>query len=189
MSETRFLAWSGTAEGEVEPGKKVALRDGSELLLRPIQSDDKKLLQDLIDVSDPEDLRLRFFAPMKRLTADLAVRLTELDSRRDMALVAEAAGEIIGVVRLATDPNGEEAEFAIFVRSDSKGHGLGWALMEKIIAFARHRGLRALHGVVLRENATMLRMAEDLGFERRDDPDDPDTAQVRIDLRGPSAAI
>jgi acetyltransferase len=86
------------------------------------------------------------------------------------------------VSRLATDPDRERAEFAIIVRSDLKGHGLGWVLMQKLIAHARAEGLAELTGDVFAENTTMLSMCRELGFRVAMDPKDPALCTVSLDL-------
>jgi acetyltransferase len=50
------------------------------------------------------------------------------------------------------------------VRSDWQGHGLGYKLMQILIAYADHRGIGAVYGDILAQNATMLQMARELGF-------------------------
>ena len=42
--------------------------------------------------------------------------------------------------------------------------------MQRIIEYARMIGLRRVHGQVLSENTTMLRMCAELGFHVEDDP-------------------
>jgi acetyltransferase len=79
---------------------------------------------------------------------------------------------MIGGVRLHADANYESGEFAILLRSDLKGRGLGWKLMELIIEYAKAEGLRRVTGQVLRENVVMLRMCRELGFAIADDPQD-----------------
>jgi acetyltransferase len=44
---------------------------------------------------------------------------------------------MLGVVRLHADSEYCIAEYAILVRSDLNGHGLGWLLMELMIEYAR----------------------------------------------------
>src|SRR3546814_6886601 len=65
--------------------------------------------------SSPEDLRLRFFAPIRQLSHESAARLTQIDYGREMAFVAVDGDGLMGVSRLAEDPEGETAEFAILV--------------------------------------------------------------------------
>jgi acetyltransferase len=86
------------------------------------------------------------------------------------------------VVRLHCDPDHRTGEYAILVRSDCKGIGLGWALMELIIEYARKEGLSRIHGQVLRDNASMLGMCRELGFEVVEDRDDPGLVAVSLDL-------
>ena len=52
----------------------------------------------------------------------------------------------------------ETGEYAILLRSDLKGRGLGWALMQLIIEYARSEGLKMISGDVLQENTIMLEM-------------------------------
>jgi N-acetylglutamate synthase-like GNAT family acetyltransferase len=104
-----------------------------------------------------------------------------------MALAAVgAAGDILGVARLAGDPQGETAEFALLVRSDHQRRGLGRALMEALIAYARARGYRQLWGAIAAENRRMLDLAGELGFETKTDADD--AAMTRATLALASAA-
>ena len=86
-----------------------------------------------------------------------------------MAFIAidEATDEMLGVVRLHLDDDRQGGEYAVIVRSALKGHGLGWLLMQRMIEYARAIGLKRVHGQVLAENTTMLRMCADLGFPHR----------------------
>jgi acetyltransferase len=131
-----------------------------------------------------EDLRLRFFHAVKEFSHQFVARLTQLDYARAMAFVAldTETGEITGVARLHSDSRYESAEYAILVRSDLKGNGLGWALMQLLIDYATSEGLKSLRGEVLTENATMLAMCRELGFSVRMDPNDAGIALVSLDL-------
>ena len=95
-----------------------------------------------------EDLRLRFFALVRELSHTFIARLTQLDYARAIALVAisELIGEMLGVVWLHADPNYEKGEYAILVRSDIKGRGLGWQLTQTVIQYARWLGLQEIEG-------------------------------------------
>jgi acetyltransferase len=117
-------------------------------------------------------------------------RLTQLDYARAIAFLAldAATGEMLGSVRLHADANLERAEYAVLVRSDLKGRGLGWMLMSVVLDYARSEGLSVIEGQVLRENTAMLQMCEELGFEIRDDPDDPGIRLVRLALGGRGGA-
>jgi acetyltransferase len=82
------------------------------------------------------------------------------------------------VVHFFADPDKRRAEYAIAVRSDWKGRGLGYLLMTRLIDIARQRGIRKLVGEVLRENAPMLNMCRELGFVVTTEPGDPAVAMV-----------
>jgi acetyltransferase len=131
-----------------------------------------------------EDLRLRFFAAIKDFSHEFVARLTQLDYARAMAFIAldEASGDMLGVVRIHSDSIYESGEYAILLRSDLKGRGLGWALMQLIIEYARAEGLRRVEGDVLQENTVMLAMCRSLGFEVKADPVEHDLCHVRLDL-------
>jgi acetyltransferase len=151
---------------------EAPLRDGTVLRMRPIRPEDEPLLLDLAAHMSPEDLRLRFFTPVHGLTHAVAARLSQLDYDREMALLAEHDGAAVGVAHFFADPDNRRAEYAIAVRSDWKGRGVGYLLMQSLIAIARDRGIEELFGEVLRENQPMLRMCRELGFTTAPDPRD-----------------
>jgi acetyltransferase len=96
--------------------------------------------------------------------------------------IEQASGAMLGVVRLHSDANYETGEYAILVRSDLKGRGLGWLLMQLIIEYARAEGLKRIEGQVLSENRTMLDMCRALGFAIAADPEDRETCRVTLVL-------
>ncbi len=153
-------------------------------LIRPMKPEDELLVGAMLGRVTAEDLRLRFFAPLKSFSHAFLARLTQLDYAREMAFIAieEGSGEAAGAVRLHADPGHVEAEYAILLRSDLKGIGLGRALMELIIDWAKAENLQRVHSQVLAENAPMLALCRDLGFEIRTDPDDISVKSVALDL-------
>ena len=184
---------SGAARLAIPPYPKhleemSGIKDGTRYMLRPIRPEDEPAIHRLFERMTPEDVRLRFFAPMRRLTHQAAARLTQPDYDREMGLVAVAspfigtAAEVQGAVRIAADPDNQSAEFAVMVQSDLKGHGLGTILMKKIIEYARGRGIGEIYGAVLRENHNMLNLCRDLGFARKDDAEDATIVEVRLKL-------
>ncbi len=157
---------------------------GLQLLLRPIRPEDEELMRRFFAQVSPDDLRLRFFAPVKDLGHAFIARLTQLDYARAMAFIAidESTGEMVGSVRIHADANYQNAEYAILVRSDLQGHGIGWLLMQMILEYARTEDLRRIEGQVLRDNMTMLAMCAELGFRSTPDADDPGIADVSLDM-------
>jgi acetyltransferase len=164
--------------------RHIEVKAGWHVFARPIRPEDEPLIHDFLHHVTPQDLRLRFFAPMKEFTHEFIARLTQLDYARAMAFVAfdEATREMVGVVRIHSDSIYESCEYAILLRSDLKGKGLGWALMQLIIEYARSEGLKVIYGDVLRENTVMLEMCRNLGFEIKSNPADHDICEVRLKL-------
>jgi acetyltransferase len=107
-----------------------------------------------------------------------------------MALIATPlqSREMLGVARLIADPDNETAEFACMVRSDLKGHGLGYRLMAELLDYARKRGLKTVFGDVLRMNTTMIQMAKELGFVVKTG-EGPDVVRVSIDVSSPPESV
>jgi acetyltransferase len=164
--------------------RHTKLRDGTKILVRPVRPEDEPLYGPFFAAVTPEDLRLRFFAPVKEFGHTFIARFTQIDYARAMAFIAteESSGKMLGVVRVHADANYERGEFAILIRSDLKGRGLGYLLMQLIIEYARSEGLTAIEGQVLSENAAMLTMCRELGFEVRADLQDPEASIVKLAL-------
>lgn len=142
---------------------------GRHLLLRPIRPEDFDQHRRFLARVSAEDMRTRFFAAVHQLPDRQLARLTQIDYEREMAFIAveSSAGkpdETLGVARISTDPDNVEAEFAILVRSDLKGEGLGRALLEKLIRYCRDRGTHRIAGEVLGDNLRMTHLASALGF-------------------------
>jgi acetyltransferase len=159
-------------------------------MVRPIRPDDEPLIYDFLRHITNQDLRFRFFAAVNPLNHEFIARLTQLDYARSMALVAldPDGGEMLGAVRLLADANYDRGEYAILLRSDLKGQGLGWRLMQTMIEYARWLGLRSVVGEVLQENRTMLEMCKALGFKVAPNPDDPSIMAVSLPIQGDGAA-
>jgi acetyltransferase len=118
-------------------------------------------------------------------------RYTQIDYDREMAFIATApapdgAAETLGVVSAVTSATASRAEFAIQVRTDQKGQGLGHALLEKMIRYCRSREIGELVGQVLPDNRAMLELAHALGFKSRFSAEEG-TVEVRLSLARASA--
>ncbi|MGA8611977.1 MAG: GNAT family N-acetyltransferase [Xanthobacteraceae bacterium] len=166
------------------------LRDGTPVLIRQLEAQDAGLYPDFLSDVTAEDLRLRFFAPMREVNHALLDKLIHYDPARAMAFIAvdEQSRKMLGVVRLHDDPSGESAEFAILVRSRLKSQGVGWLLMNRIIEFSKQKNLQTVRGQVLSENTTMLAMCAELGFHICDDTDDAGVKSVTLLLHIPNVA-
>ncbi|WP_316899295.1 bifunctional acetate--CoA ligase family protein/GNAT family N-acetyltransferase [Pseudodesulfovibrio indicus] len=166
----------------------VTLKKGRQVTLRPIRPEDEDTHRAFLSNLSDEDLRLRFFGVVQREFdhKDIA-RFTQIDYDREMAFIATALDErgdpeTLGVMRTNTRPDNSEAEFAIVVRSDQKGEGLGSMLFYKGIRYTRDRGTAKLTGQTMVENKAMQGLAKKFGFVITPAPDDPDLVDMVLDL-------
>jgi acetyltransferase len=150
---------------EVEEWVDIA---GERLLLRPIRPEDFPQHREFLTHIAPEDMRRRIFHFAHELSGEQIASFTQIDYERSMAIIAERQAdgqrETLGVTRAHADGDRSSAEFAILVRSDRHGRGLGSALLDKLIRYCRSRGIDSLRGDVLADNAAMLRLAARHGF-------------------------
>jgi acetyltransferase len=160
------------------------------LTLRPIRPEDEAQHSHFLARIDAEDIQLRFLHAIGTLDHTQLARLTQIDYDREMAFIAvtDAHGsepQTLGVVRAIVDPDHTKAEFAILVRSDWKGKGLGAALMEKLVRYCREQGMSEITGDVLRTNRRMLALAAELGFKVEPGLE-PALVRVRLTLAAPA---
>ena len=150
--------------------RKLAVAGLGDALIRPIRPEDAPGLVRLFNRLSREDVRMRFFAPIHELSPRQLLRFTQIDYDREMALVLEipdgkTGGEIVAVVRLSADPDNRQAEFAALVRSDLQGKGVGRLMMERLVDYARRRGLGEMFGDILEDNRRMRTLCQSLGFD------------------------
>lgn len=189
------------APAEGKPGQRLAIRpypedleetisldSGCKLLIRPIRPEDEPEHHAFISKLTPEDVRFRFFGQVSELPHSQMARLTQIDFDREMAFIVagqtlDGRRETLGVVRTITDPDNDRCEFAIVVRSDMKGQGLGRLLLDKMIRYCRDRGTMAMVGQVLSDNKPMLNLIKRFGFKRKLVPTES-VVEVSLDLQG-----
>jgi acetyltransferase len=142
---------------------------GGQILLRPIRPEDGPAHVALFNALTPDDVRYRMFVRVRELQPAQLARFTQIDYDREMAFIAtrpglDGGGETLAVGRVVADPDNVSAEFAVTVRSDLKGKGLGVMLMNKLIAYCRARGTREIVGEALPQNAPVIGLVKKLGF-------------------------
>ncbi|MCX8997454.1 bifunctional acetate--CoA ligase family protein/GNAT family N-acetyltransferase [Rhizobiaceae bacterium BDR2-2] len=150
--------------------------------LRPIRPADAALYPGFLARTSGEDLRRRFFDPDNAYSDALLPRLTQIDYAREMAFVVldKEEGALCGIARLSADPDHEAADIALIVRSDLQGHGLGRAMLDRLIDYARADGLKRLEGRFPAGNAKMRGLCEAAGFRRVGEP--VEAGLVRVSL-------
>lgn len=185
--------WSATDHLAIRPypqelEENVTLKTGRAVRLRPIRPEDEPLYQAFIGKLTTEDRHFRFWGYVGEFSHSQIAYLTQIDYDREMAFVATAANEngeleILGEGRTSTDPENVTSECSVVVRADVRRMGLGRILMERMIDYCSRCGTEALIGYVLRENRTMLRMANAMGFQCESIADEPRACQVSLQLR------
>ena len=142
---------------------------GAPLLLRPIRPEDGPAHLAFFDALTPDDVRYRMFVRVRELQPSQLARFTQIDYDREMAFIAtrpnaQGLAETLAVGRVVADPDNITAEFAVTVRSDLKGMGLGKLMMQKLIDYCRARGTREIVGEALPQNSRITGLAKRMGF-------------------------
>ena len=163
------------------------LDDGKQLTLRHIGHSDAIIEQTFVRKLSVQSRYLRFHGSIKELNKKDLETFTNPDPLNAEALIILYKGEIneeeIGVARFIIDPDGKSCEFAIVVADEWQNHGLGAKLMKTLISHAQSRGIKRIHGSVLKDNSGMLQFIKGLGFEETTDPDDSSVRLVTKYLR------
>jgi len=169
---------------------RVTLKDGSEVVIRPIRPEDEPLMAAFHGKLSETSVRLRFFHMEKldtRIAHDRLIRKCFIDYDREIALVAESVDassgkpELLGVGRLAKQVLSDESELGILVADRWQGKGLGTEFMQRLIRFARDEKVRHIVAHMLRENAAMIRLAQKFQFGLTQD-EDPAACLAVLDL-------
>lgn len=155
-----------------ELSEHAYLDDGTPVEFRAVRPDDKDRFERLFYRLSPQSLYLRFFAPVARPKPALLQRLTNVDYRDRLALVALIDDEVVGVARydrlapqvpagLTIDPG--EAEAAVIVEDAWQGHGIATRLLWRLSSAAVARGVTTFTGTILADNRRMVGLLPALG--------------------------
>jgi acetyltransferase len=151
------------------------LKDGTEVILRPIRPEDEPIELEFIRGLSTETRRFRFFQIIRDLPHEALVRFCNIDYDREMAFIAEKREgdrrREIGVSRLIIEPNKMRGEFAVVVADEYHGKGLGIKLVDMLIDVAKEKGVESIYGIIMSENLAMIRLCEKLGFSTRREQD------------------
>ena len=165
----------------------ITLKDGREVLLRPIKAEDEQSHFEFNDSLSKEDRYKRFFGEVGQLSHEQMAKMTQIDFDREMAFIASYRDEnnkshTLGVVRAITDPENQDTEFAVVIRSDIQAQGLGKILMLKMIDYCKQRGTLVMTGLTLPQNAGMINLSRKLGFKVKFDIEEG-WVEMNLDLQ------
>jgi acetyltransferase len=151
-----------------------SLPNGTEVLIRPIRPEDKFMYQEMLAELSEETVRNRYFG-VREISDDLVVRSCNMDYDRELAVLAEIKKNekkiMIGGSRLIYEPDTRIGEFAIIVRDNYQGMGLGAKLIDVLIGIGREKQLDEIEGLVLTDNEKMLALCRKLGFRVKPEPE------------------
>ena len=169
------------------PRWQETLRDGTHVIVRPLDRRDASAERDFIASLSPESRRFRFLGSVQSPSERLIQQLVGADQVHDVAFAAivpeDAHERILGVGRYSTDAEGRTCECAVAVADAWQGRGLGAALMRHLIEVARARGIRVMESIDSSENVAMRDLAHHLGFRSTIDPQDARQVIHRLDLQ------
>ncbi|MGI5200909.1 GNAT family N-acetyltransferase [Spirillospora sp. CA-108201] len=159
--------------------RRIALRDGTQVVVRPIGRGDGDAVRALHERCSLDSRRMRYFSPKpyppRRAFEGFC------DSSRGLTLVAEGPdGSLLALAHLVLVRDPGAGEVAFLVEDAWQGRGLGRGLAGLLLALARDRGLVEVRATALSENARMRRLLTSLGGRTRRTGD---TAIVEIRLR------
>ncbi|KAB7742426.1 GNAT family N-acetyltransferase [Nostocoides sp. F2B08] len=141
----------------------VVLRDGSVAHVRPIKPSDGPLIEEFHSKQSDESIYLRFFAPLRRLSAKDLHRFTHVDYVDRVALVATVRGDIVGIGRYdRVSPT--SAEVAFNISDHFQGRGIGSVMLEHLAAIAEEDGITRFVAEVLPQNRKMLAVFSEAGY-------------------------
>ncbi len=150
--------------------KKVTLKDGTEVTLRPIKPEDEPLWQEMFDSFSEETVRYRFFRVIKETPHKMRTRYCNIDYDREIGIVAEikqnGKRRFLGVTRIIADPgSNDKAEFALVVSDKWQRQGLGAEFIDYTIEIARNKGFNKIYGPVLKDNIPMIKLCREKNFD------------------------
>lgn len=161
---------AGSLHGTRAARRRTRLRDGREVLIRPIEPADLGALKDFFAALSPVTQRLRFHAQMKEVPERLLREFTKLDQREHVGFIAEADGRaadegplLVAEGRYVRCPGSDAAEFALVVAEGWRRVGLGSSLTRTLLHHARVTGVQRLCGDGLPDNEPLRRFMRSLG--------------------------
>lgn len=155
-------------------------------LVRAALPSDVDALRAMLEAAPPEDIRFRFFRHVRTFPHTLVEPLTRADERRHFAFVAEPADQpsrLVGSAMLVADPDGQGAEFGIFVAREHRGRHLGNHLLDCLLREARGHRIPLIHGLILADNAEMIELARFYGFTLAPDCNDPSCLRAEFSVK------
>ncbi len=145
------------------------LKDGTELMLRPVKPTDESALSEMLYSLSAESVKKRYFTHTKTFPHKDVQKLTNVDYEQNLAIVAvvpgtEGAEDIVGIAQYFLDPKTLVAEVAFIVLDEWQDKGMGSVLLDYLTRVATDRGVRKFYATVLPINKSMLQLFYNSGY-------------------------
>ena len=153
--------------------------------IRTAEASDAASLKHMLEESEPEDIRMRFFRCVRYFPDALVEPMLQADESRHFAFVAipeKSHDEIVGSGMLVVEPDGGAAEFALMVARAHAGQGVGTHLLHCLVQEARAHGVPRVYGVIMAENANMIELARHYGFRIGRDANQAGCVRAEIEV-------
>jgi acetyltransferase len=164
--------------------KTTILKDGTEIILRPIKPEDEPMWLELLASCSKESIYHRFRYDFYYDSHDIASQYCFIDYDREIAIVAEVEEEgkkkLIGVGRLIADPDVEVMEYAILITDSWQKKELGLTITSYCMEIAKIRGVKILAAETTKDNKPMISVFRKLNFKIRFNEDT--TVSVNKDI-------
>ncbi|MGW8289134.1 MAG: N-acetyltransferase family protein, partial [Candidatus Bathyarchaeia archaeon] len=160
------------------------LRNGQEVLLRPIKPEDEPMWLEMFQSFSEESIRYRFFQMLKDTPHEVRVRYCNIDYDREIAIVAEFKDDhkkILGVGRLSIEPDGKTGELAFIIGDKWQGLGLGTKIVDFVLEIAKEMRVETIYAIMLPDNRKALNLTKKMGFKL--DYRSDGTVRGTLDLR------
>jgi RimJ/RimL family protein N-acetyltransferase len=150
-----------------EEEREFELKNNTKIVVRPSKASDVGALQDLFYKLPPEDVYTRFFRDLKCLSVSEAEHLCNVDYNQEMAFVVtngqREQEKIVGSSFYVVNPSTNMADVAYMILPEWQGVGLGTILQQRMVEYAKAKGLKGFTADILAENTAMLKMAQKCG--------------------------
>jgi acetyltransferase len=144
------------------------LKNGQEVLLRPIKPEDEPLWLEWFQSLSEESIRYRFFQMLKDTPHEVRLRYCNIDYDREIALVAEVEENgkrrMLGISRVSIETDGKHGEMAFIVSDQWQGLGLGTKMVDYTLDIAKEKGVDNIYAIMLPDNYRALSLTKKMGF-------------------------
>ncbi len=138
----------------------VALKDKTNVFIRPIRPADEPLVKEMFYSFSERTRYLRFHGPIKAFPHARLQVFCNIDYDQEMTLIGAVGQpgdeEVVALGCYIHDQGENTAEVAFAVRDDWQNKGLGSILFRKLVDIGRAKGIQTFFAEVLPENLPML---------------------------------